>query len=392
MRMKKIMIFAVAVLTLAACSKTFDHSKAATEGNAIGFGTWAETLTKARATASDNTAFANGEKFDVYGFKTTASGNSVVFNGDDVTATVSESTVTWDYTPHRFWDPSASSYTFFAVLPAGKLADEGANPYATTGKFTSTPITFSNPTSLADDILVANKEVVNGASSSSSAPYSYTNPVQIKFNHVATGVELYVKQDNNLGDGAVVKVTALSLLNISNKGTFTVSDYEGTDSVVPTVSWTEDTTPTYLGTSNEYKVLDAATDSDDVTASGKTTYTNHAASATVTGAKVFDGYVFMPQTLHPTDGEDTAPVQQIKLSYTIQVGTEAPNVYTDIVFNIRNFQATDTDNNSGTDITAWAPKTKYVYTMTIGAKAIEFSATVKNWESTVSEGYHYLVN
>lgn len=393
MRMKKIMILAVAAVALAACSRTFDTAPVAQAE--IGFGTWNEVLTKARAATNDNTAFANGEAFDVYGFKTISSGNSVVFNGDDVTATVSGSTVTWDYAPHRFWDPAASSYTFFAALPAGQLADEAnAGDYATTGLFTSNDITFDDPTAFSNDILVADKKVCAG--SGDSAPYSYAtyqtgNKVQLSFNHVATGVELYVKQDNKLGN-AVVKVTALSLLNISNKGTFTVSAYEGTGSVVPTVAWTEATTPTYLGTSNEYKVLDASSDSDDVTASGKTTYDSHTATATVTGAKIFDGYVFMPQTLHPKDNEDTAPIQQIKLSYTIQVGTEAPNVYTDIVFNIRNFQATDTDNNSGTDITAWAPKTKYVYTMTIGANAIEFSATVKNWESTVSEGYHYLVN
>ena len=381
MRMKKLMILAVAAIALVACSRTFEHH--ATEGSPIGFGTWNEVLTKARATANDDTAFEAGDVFDVFGYKTTAA-NHIVFNGDDVAATVSGSTVTWDYTPHRFWDPAASSYTFFAVLPANILAAEAnEGDYATTGLFTSNDITFDDPTAFDNDILVADKEPVAG--SGGAAPYSYTNPVQIKFNHVASAVDLLVKQDNKLGN-AVVKVTALSLLNISNKGHFTVSAYAASSPYVPTVAWTEAATPTYLGTSNEYVILDSASDSDDVPVTGKTTYDSHAVdSNNGDPAELFTDYVFMPQPL-------VADAQQIKLSYTIKVGDEDPNVYTDVIIDIRDFMTTDSDNNSaGSAITAWAPKTHYIYTMTIGANVIEFTATVKDW-ATTTNGYQYLLN
>lgn len=381
MRMKKYLILAVtAAIAAVGCTKSFEV--VSTPETPIGFGTWNNVLTKARATAADNTAFENGDVFDVYGFKTVGSTNSVVFNGDDVTATVSGSDVTWDYSPHRFWDPAASSYTFFAVLPAGKLAAEGSNPYATTGLFASTDITFDDPTAFSNDILVADKKVVSGTGS--SAPYSYTEQVQINFNHIASCVDLLVKQDDKLGN-AVVKITALSLLNISNKGNFTVSAYAGTGSIVPTVAWTEASTPTTLG-DGEYVILNGTDASDDITVSGKTAYNTDHSAGTTTGdaAELFTGYVFMPQDI-------LSDTQKIKLSYTIQVGSEEPNVYTDILIDIQDFMNSDTDNNSGTKITTWAPKTKYIYTMTIGANVIEFTAAVKNWEATVN-GYRYLIN
>lgn len=374
--MKKLLILSAAVLGAVACSNTYEVKTAPEK--AIGFGTWTETLTKARATAGDNTAFQAGDAFDIYGFKTIGAANYVVFNGDPVTASVSSgSTVTWDYTPHRFWDPAAASYTFFAVLPAGKLATAPAE----TGLFVSNDIPFNAPDNFSDDILVADKKVVNGTGA--SAPYSYSGTVEMKFNHVASSVDLLVKQNNTLG-GAVVKITALSLLNIHNSGHFTVSEYSAN---VPTVTWAEAATPAYLN-SGEYVVLSSSISTDDITVAGETTYAgDHSASGTTgTAATIFSGYVFMPQDI-------TADDQKIKLSYTIQVGSEEPIVYNDVVFDIRNFMTTDTDNNSGTPIATWAPKTKYIYTITIGSNnAIEFSASVKNWEAADVNGYHYLVN
>lgn len=385
MRMKKLLIIAAAALLAAACAKTYEVKE--TTPPAIGFGTWTDVMTKARATGTGS--FANGDEFEVYGTKTVSGAKSVVFHDVDVKFDGTN----WDYSPHRFWDPAASQYEFYAVMPKDILAAEATTgDYAKTGLFTSTDITFGDPTANSNDILVADQKVCTPEGA--SAPYDYSafqtgNKVQLSFNHVATGVDLFVKQDATLGD-AVVKVTALSLLNISNKGHFTVSAYETN---VPTVGWTPATSPTVLETvasSGEYKVLDASDASDDVIVSGKTTYNaSHAATGTVgSAAPIFTGYVFMPQTLNSGAG-----AQKIKLSYTIQVGTEDPIEYNDFVFDISKFQTTDTDNNGGEDIAVWAPKTKYIYTMTIRAEnVIEFTATVKEWGTTITEGYHYLVN
>lgn len=375
MSIKQFLIIAAVAIVASSCAHSFEAEQ--TQQPAIGFGTWAETLTKSRTSGTTNTSFANNEAFDVYGIKTVSTENKVVFNGDNVTATVDGTTVTWDYTPHRFWDPVATSYTFFAALPAGQLAAEtSTNLYATTGRFTSTDITFNDPTAFSNDVLVG-KQVVNGTGA--AAPYTYSGPVNIQFNHVASCVDLKVKQDNALGD-AVVKVTALSLLNISNKGHYAVSGYAADSPYIPTVAWTSAETPTTLGTAGEYTVSGTY----PVTVGGKTTYTSNAASGTTgTPVDLFTGYVFMPQTL-------TADTQKIKISYTIQVGDEEPNVYTNVLIDLAAFQQTDTNNNSGTPITSWAPRNHYIYTLTIGANAITFTANVNDWADPVN-GYRYLL-
>lgn len=368
MRMKKIILIAAVAIAAAACSKTYE-TNLATE-KAISFGSWNETLTKARATGSSSTAFKNGEKFDVFGVKTVGSATTTVFDGVDVEASVNGTEVTWDYEHHRFWDSNASQYTFYAVMPNNKLASSNAE----TGAFTSNDITFDDPTAFSNDIMVADKKVVEGTSAGTGAPYSYSGPVALQFNHIASSVDLFVKKDAQLKD-ATVTVTDLSLVNIKNVGSFEVTSYTGN---VPDVTWTAQTGT--LGTSNVYPVITAGS----VVAPDQTTYTNHnGAATTMTAGELFSGYVFMPQDLDAN--------QQVKLSYTINVDGDI-NTYTDVVVNFNKFQTSDTDNNSSTDIESWALKTHYTYYITIGANVITFTANVKDWENTVSAGYHYILN
>lgn len=380
MRMKKIMILAVTALALAACAKTYEVKEVAPPANPIGFGTWTDVLTKARATGNDNTAFANGEAFNVYGNKTLSGTPTPVFNGDPVTATVSGSTVTWDYTNKRYWDPAASQYTFYAILPSGLLGEATAGqPYATTGKFNSiATVSLDDPTAFASDILVATEKVVPGTGS--AAPYSYSNPVQIEFNHIATCVDMYVKKDYTLNN-ATVTVTDLSLVNINKQGSFAVSGYDAT-SHKPTYAWTPASPAVNLGTSNVYQILTGA----NKVVGSTTTYTDHNAGTTdpdpVT-VDLFKGLVFMPQVLANN-------TQRLRISYTIQVGTETANTYTDVEFDLNTFKTTDTDNNSGSGIAEWVKGTHYTYYLTIGANAITFTAQVADWATAT--GYHYLVN
>ena len=379
--MKKYLILALtAAIAAVSCSKTFEVIPTPTNTTPIGFGTWANTLTKAsHATGTGNTAFTDGEAFDVYGNKTVNSSPVVVFDGDDVT--YASATQTWSYTTTRFWDPTASQYAFFAVLPAGKLAAEAnVGDYAKNGLFTSNDITFDDPTSYTNDILVADKEIVNPTGSAGS--YVYASPVEMKFNHAASRVDLKVKQDNALGN-AVVTVTDLSLINISNKGHFAVSAYAASSPYSPTIGWTEAATPTYLGTNGVYSIIS----SGSVVAGGKTDYDQDAdpdADNDVNSSAValFTDYVFMPQTI-------TAATQQIKISYTIKVGDEV-STFTDKVFDLYDFMTTDTKNNSGDHIASWAAGTHYTYYLTIGANAITFTASVKNW-TTTANGYQYLL-
>ena len=97
MRMKKLMILAVAAIALVACSKTFDTGVRTNEGKAIGFGTWTEHLTKTGPASVDN-AFAVNDNFKVWGEKLVESTHTDVFTGVTVTKTVA-SPETWNYSP-----------------------------------------------------------------------------------------------------------------------------------------------------------------------------------------------------------------------------------------------------------------------------------------------------
>ena len=342
MRMKKIMIFAVAALTLAACSKTFDHNKVASEGNAIGFGTWTETLTKAR-TAGTGT-FVNGDDFDVYGFKTINAANTTVFNGDDVSYDGTD----WTYTGLRFWDPNASSYTFYAASPAGKIASADAQ----TGEFTSSSIAFAGND---NDVLVADKMVV--------AKADFNNPVNLTFNHIASLVDFKVKKHAEIA-AATVAITSFQISNIDNVGTFSVSDaYTSTH---PVVTWNPTDRGAYSNTSG---VTSVATLPDDIGTDGSDFLINH--------------LVAMPQTFR-TD----ANIQTVTIEYSITSGGDT--IDNTATFNLKTFDNVDDKDNEDTLIGGWEGGKHYTFYITINANAIVFTVSITDWV-TPNSGYHYLL-
>lgn len=361
MRMKKVLILAaVAAIAATACNKTYEVNP--TPGVPIGFGTWTEHLTKAHD-PSVATAFENGESFNVYGYKTLTSGDVNVFQGTKVTL----NNGTWEYTPTRFWDPTATNYTFFAVSPADLLDGDGASA-TTAGAFTSENITFDGKT----DILVANKETVT----------NYTAAVPLKFNHIASLLDLKVKKADNLevtgGDDnnyIKVAVTSISLSNIDAVGYFTVAEYDNTTSVPKTgaATWT-------LGTGE------------------KKTYTHESGFGTVTlpvdvktsaqgSVDLISKLVVMPQSFRT---DNTA--QTVTIGYTITTAENGNATVTNYSksFDLKEFDNSDDTGNNGELIASWMPNTHYTYTITIGANAITFSASINAW-ATTTNGYHYLI-
>ena len=267
--MKKLMILAVTALALAACAKTYEVQEV-TQSFPVGFSTWTSTLTKAPITE-----FANNDVFVVYGYKSVGSTptNTEVFNGVDVTKGSSG----WTYAPLRYYDPTSTDYKFFAVFPKNV---EGAasttavvNTYLGTGTsvngttgvitgsnyglFASNEITFSGSN---NDILVAGKKTV--------AKANYGSTVEMKFNHIASLVDIKAKKDNTLA-GATVTVTGIKLVDVKTTGTFAVTGYSTADahdanSYVPSCTWTADATPTVSTT--EYQ------NTSSVVVSATTTY------------------------------------------------------------------------------------------------------------------------
>ncbi len=362
MRMNKIIFLAAVAVAVAACSKTYD-AKPVSEQE-IGFKTWNETLTKAHDPSGSS--FAENDNFNVYGFKTLSSGNVDVFEGTVVT----NGATAWTYAPLRFWDPDATSYTFYAVSPAGLLDGTGASA-TTAGVFTSEAITFDGKT----DILVANKTNVT----------TKTSPVTLPFTHIASLLDLKVKKTDDLeyasedaNNYIKVAITSISLTNIDGAGTFTVSAYAEASPYAPTLSsstWTSSGSTgytTYTNTSGYTEV----TLPDDINTS------------TVGANDLISKLVVMPQEFR-TDGSAD---QTVTIAYTITVADNGNTTATNYTssFDLKEFDDSDDTANNGTLVASWAPNTHYTYTITIGANAITFTASINDWSTNT--GYHYLIN
>ena len=352
MRMKKLMILAVAAIAMAACTKTYDKVETK-DVNEIGFSTWNETLTK----ASVENTFDVNDNFKVWGEKLVSSTNTTVFNGVTVTKAASE-TETWNYSPKRYWDLSATSYTFYGIAPAA----DGYTVDAHTGAVSASPtITFTGKDS---DILVAQQKVINKTAGSGN--FDSFNKVPMVFNHVAALVDVKVKIASGLATaGAHVQVSAIELQNISTKGTFTVA---GGYTTAPVASWTPST---------------ASAETTDAFDSGEGFVI--ASSRLYTG---LDASVVMPQDFR-TSGDF---IQKLDIDYNITQTGGSANNFTPDAFALTTFDNTDNTSNTGdTNVTGWAPGYHYTYVVTIDAHTIEFTASVNPW-SVEGAAYHYLIN
>ena len=348
MRMKKYLILALtAAIAAVGCSKTFEVEP--TPANAIGFGTWANVLTKARTAGSST--FANGDNFNVYGFKTISAANTTVFDGDVVAYDGTD----WAYTTGlRFWDTNASSYTFYAVSPAGNVDSADAE----TGEFTSNSITFTGKN---NDILVADKTTV----SKGSSPYfNNYGKVNLSFNHIASLVDFKVKKHSEIA-AATVAITSFQISNIDKTGTFSVASTYATSNH-PDVTWTPTARDTY---DNESGVTSVETLPSNIGTDGSDFLINH--------------LVAMPQTFRTTEN-----IQTVSITYTITSGGDT--ITNSATFNLKTFDNVDDKDNEDTIIGGWEGGKHYTFYITINANAIEFTASIVDW-LTPNNGYHYLL-
>ncbi len=340
MRMKKLLIIAAAALLAAACAKTYEVKE--TSLPEIGFTSWANTLTKARTAGSST--FANGDNFNVYGFKTISAANTTVFDGD----VVSYDGTDWTYSGLRFWDPNATSYTFYAVSPSGMLA----NADAESGEFTSNSITFAGND---NDVLVADKKVIPQA--------NFGDEVELSFNHIASLVDFKVKKHSEIA-AATVAVTSFQISNIDNVGTFSVNDAYTSNH--PVVTWNPTARGAYSNTSG---VTSVATLPSNIGTDGSDFLINH--------------LVAMPQTFR-TDSN----IQTVTIEYSITSGGDT--IANTATFNLKTFDNVDDKDNEDTLIGGWEGGKHYTFYITINANAIVFTASITDWV-TPNNGYHYLV-
>ena len=347
MRMKKLLILSAAVLGAVACSNTYEVKTAPEK--AIGFGTWTETLTKARVQGSNT--FTNGDDFAVYGFKVNGTTNNTVFNGEVVSTTNGNS---WTYTPVRYWDPSATSYTFYAVSPATiGTAATATTVDPETGEMTSTSITFAGND---NDVLVADKTAVD--------PADFNKTVEIKFNHIASLVDFKVKKHTELGN-ATLAITSFSISNIDNVGTFSVNDAYTSNK--PVVTWNA------TGHAGNYS-----------NTSGVKSVATLPTAVGTTGDFLINNLVAMPQTFR-TD----ANIQTVSIDYTITDENSIVSTYS-TSFNLKLFDNEDDKDNLDTIIESWEAGKHYTFFITINANKIDFTASINPWTADVS-GYNYLI-
>lgn len=366
MRMKKIILIAAVAIAAAACSKTFD-TNLATE-KAIGFGTWAENLTKAEARKQGTSTFLAGDTFAVSGYKDKSTPAPVtVF--DNVTVTASGTPVDkWDYVSAtealRFWDTNYDSYTFFAVSPA-----DAATIAPQAGTIAATEKTFTGKN---NDFLVAEKENVEKG----SKPYfNNYHTVDLVFHHASSLVDVKVKKSSALKDNDVT-ITAFQLNNIAKKGTVAVASYDANN--VPVFTWTPTETGTYTTTDGVNKVdLNVEVVEDNAFDSANTDPNKTPAAAAA--AYLINNLVVMPQNID---------AQNITLTYTI----EGDSVNHEETLPFKNFDVIDNDNQNDTKVGKWEAGKHYTFYITIDAHAIEFTASIDSWDAVYVNGYHYILN
>jgi|GEM_PF-964950 len=412
MRMKKFLILSAAVLGAVACSNTYEVKTAPEK--AIGFGTWAETLTKAVADPTNprvqgTNYFRQGDGIVVYGSKTDTDPDpdqtSVVFDGIDVVATAEggepAAATTWDYNNHRFWDTNAESYTFFAVSPKDKLATTTTT--ATDGAFVTSSLSFAGND---NDILVADKVVVEKG----SAPYfNNYGTVNLVFNHAAALVDLNVKKSPALTD-AVVKISAIAFGNVKKTGVLELTSAKynktiSTRTTVPNITvaeWTASNPGAYLPAEGVTPVYGDVTTTAAIAVGNEkviVTDTNFNPTTPATPAAsttLFNNLVVVPQTfVAPSDRSNpenasNANAQKVTITYTITPAGGDTNTYTSTLW-LCDFDNADDNDQTDTAIGSWEPGKHYVFYITIGANEIKFGATISPWEETIN-GYHYLIN
>lgn len=369
--MKRYIFLVVAVaLATVSCSKTYDTNRNANEGAAIKIGSWASGLTRARG--AGGSSFANGDKFFVYAYTPTT---ATQFDG---TVVSTEDGTTWTYSPVRYWNRDNAYYDFYAISPSEDVAANAivASHTLATGVFGSQSLTLAGND---NDILIADKKHVPLA--------NYGQDVQLNFRHINALFDLKVRKGSGIGNNGTLAITAVSLENIDKTGTFAVSGYsEAPADPVDTaiVTWTPTATGSYSNTSGAVSVATLPT---NVTTDASSQY-------------LINSLVVMPQAFRNT-GETK---QQLKISYTITTGedpNQEVNTFTNKTYDLILFDKTDypTDDNNGEagnqyndgeNVSGWAAGVHYIYTITIDAEAINFTASVEPWGT--ENGYYYILN
>ena len=231
--MKKFLLLAIIAITAVSCSsndpvKDFNKS----EGDAIQFESYAQTLTRAEnSTNNDVWVFFNHHgNFQIWGYKNTAANNKPVFDGDYVTVTAGTTSGTYNYTNStvRFWDKAATKYEFYAAAPyvenmwtftAPSNNDQNNGTLATTSTLTGTNLQFTSP---SKDLQNSFKSAAGDVDKMIASPCPWTqigSTVNLHFNHILSKMNISIRKAESLKEWKVT-LKSFNVYNMKGTGSF----------------------------------------------------------------------------------------------------------------------------------------------------------------------------
>ena len=263
---KNFLWIAAAALAFAACANDENFSEVSNEGSVIAFKSYTEPTTKATENNTMNYAWDLEDhhySFQVYGWRQ-VSGEATdvqVFNNQ----TVDYGTTTtdkWDYSPHRFWDKRATSYTFYAAAPADAnwaLVDntdgndddndaykQGQYYFTYTGyTLVDHDATAADATTTADNYVQSFMTAYPDKDLMVAAPCVWTNignTVNLNFIHVLSRLNIIVQRGNKLSATDVVKIQKFEVVGFEQGGKFVENTRNADATSTKTASrWTSPT-------------------------------------------------------------------------------------------------------------------------------------------------------
>lgn len=264
--MKKYLFILATAAIVASCSNTDTFKEINTPDEAIGFSTYTGKLTRAAENSSAtevdaleayNTTFKIwGSKFFPDNYISPADEDNLpdeerVFGIDNTGEIVSHNGTSWTYSPARFWDRAATSYSFYAAAPSGEswvwnnttkklsLEDFAISGY---NSVTGDPATEVD----VDKVLTENLDTEDLMISTDVTGYNtYTSAaVNLHFNHILSRLNIGVRKATTL-DAFDVKLNSIKVFNMKSNGTFDESLASGETLSGGTIArWaTDPTTP-----------------------------------------------------------------------------------------------------------------------------------------------------
>jgi hypothetical protein len=355
--MKKFfLIAAAAALVLSSCSKN-EVSENNSESNLIGFSTYTGRATKADGSfvPKGTTALPVGGKFGVYCYHTGATpfatalasatkptpnfmaDQAVTYNGTD-----KNNSANYTYNPTRYWpaDGASNLLSFIAYYPQGNST---ITKNITSGLGTYDITVPSTPSTQADFML---SDLVADQTYDSNTPKGQVNLI---FHHMLTQVNFQAMTDKNYNSGTqentVITITGVTLTNVKSKGTLTVA------STAAASNW-----GTTANTPINFSVPLSTTAADLILSDAAKDFTANKQTATANSAT----FLMVPQTL----SDDVV----LTVTYTYKTGSDMAITNTKTV-------------KLNTKTAEWKKNQNILYTISVGLKAITFTATVSDWDA-----------